>query len=308
MVMLIKVIRKSVSLLACMLVVAVTPTYVLILCSASQCNQRNHDYEQAFIANQQSEGGKCDNSSTDEAEDASKATKEKDDPADDTWEQTRDKKVTELLSERPSDQKREVTYLDDTSSISSEETEEAYFAADSTIRDVSEAAKRKVDKPDNTWRNQALIQEMIEALNRGLYSGLDNNIPSMEETEETYFAADSIVRNVSEAAKGKVDQTDNTWRNKALTQEMIENLKQVAASNIPLQSIITQHPFKDDVSLLSLFESLSVRFSGSNCVQSCNEDLCESIKWYQGNEDCEKSLTRLIPLLDKHSETQRNKK
>ncbi len=179
-----RVIRKSVYLLSCMLAVAVTPTYIFLLCSASQCNQRNHDYEQAFVANQPSESGKCGSSSTDEAGDASKATKAKVDQADDTWQQARDQEVTGLLSEKPSDQEREIIYLDDVSAIPSEETEAIDFAADSIIRDVSGSAKGEVAQADSTWQNHARNQRMIERLGQILgfdqecTTSLDNTPPT----------------------------------------------------------------------------------------------------------------------------------
>ena len=301
MVILNKVLRELVSLLVCMLTVSVAPTYVLLLCSASQCNKRHHNYEQAFIANQQSESGKRSSSTTEE--NASEASQVKVDQGNGALQQAKNQKIT-------SQQRVVLLENGETDSETSSLTYEAEEPNSIIAEDCSNSKRTKFDPTteetgSTTSKEDTLNSERIERdrddkqrierseeeckwLRRLLYPKKAENTLLTEETEETGSTTSEEDTLNSERIERDRDDKQRIER----SEEECNRLRQLLCAQE-----------KDNIDVLSLRESISARLNDPNCVKvdEENKDLSETIDAHEGS--CKESVMRLLPLLSKHKQS-----
>ena len=225
MVVLNKIIRKSVSLLARVLVVYVTPTYFFLLCSASQCNKRHHNYEQVFVANQQSESSKRSSSTTEE--DASAASQVAVDQVERALKQARNQEDQELIAGLEATLRSQDAIPLEKSIPSIEKTEET----DSTTEeDTSEASQVKVSDVSRT-----LMQEQPEAtLRTQKATPLEKSIPSMEETDsDSQDSSPKVLQAEVNDVGGTLMQEEIQKQTEQLTETLITQEETLLERNIP---------------------------------------------------------------------------
>ena len=221
MVVLNKIIRKSVSLLARVLVVYVTPTYFFLLCSASQCNKRHHNYEQVFVANQQSESSKRSSSTTEE--DASAASQVAVDQVERALKQARDQELIAGLEATLRSQ--DATPLGNISAT--EEIEETYSDSQDSSPKVSQA---EVSDGGGT-----LTQEQPEAtLRTQKATPLEKSIPSMEETDsDSQDSSPKVLQAEVNDVGGTLMQEEIQKQIEQLTETLITQEETLLERNIP---------------------------------------------------------------------------